>query len=798
VNKSALNRLLRTWCDRTVNAADLLLEPLFESADQVLLEYADKAEDNRLQALFLEGRRVLRSDRPTLEWSFHDALNDDIFRFMYRQKEAADATSTVMSLVSKESFELSLALETISEQAHERNKALYHGLSQRLGVVSGGPAVPYETLPAGPYQLAGVFQRITIDLKIERQVLLALYTLFEQEVIEPSPPWHEELDEALKGHGILPNLKYQFQTSDSPTHSKVEPATNTGESAVSPATPGSGNEVPYGAGHATDRAANQRSTDKDSARVGQRGDSYAVSTPQSYIGMPPMSASDLPESFRHDRRSASEPRPRDANRHSQAAADARATATGDSAGDQLLGRIRELLTTRRTRISSARGTAIRRDPENPASPADVAAVIDGSDTGTGFVPPDTGVLESGVRRVVIPRALLKRMRDLLAKQREYIKMTVGEDRLSYLDEDTIDIVGMVFEAMLKDDRLSDTIKALLSYLHTPYLKLAVRDRAFLTRQEHPARCLLDNMIEAGSRWVDENDLRLGAYPALQNIVQDILRRKDYSRERYQELDEGLSAEVRLLCERQEVQEARTLETEKGKAKLEFARQEARRVSQELLVEAGSPKDYVKFIEGIWVDYLTLLTLRSNGDRNNNYWRSALNLGLRLRSFVEGINSGVMPSHGALVAARDELEQRLRDVIPHSEAETRKLFDSFRADHEIEIVAPTSLIPVPTPRSIGISTAAQQALRERLRKLPPGSWLVFRKKNEADEVAKLSWLNEKTERFLFVDQKGHKAIVVPLNELVHKVHSQQAIILPATGESYIASTLSQVSDKLESG
>jgi hypothetical protein len=141
------------------------------------------------------------------------------------------------------------------------------------------------------------------------------------------------------------------------------------------------------------------------------------------------------------------------------------------------------------------------------------------------------------------------------------------------------------------------------------------------------------MIEAGSRWVDENDLRLGVYPALQNVVNDILRRKDYSRERYRELDDGLSAEVRLLCERQEVQEARTLETEKGKARLEFARQEAQRVSRELLVEAGSPRAYVEFIEGIWVDYLTLLALRSNGDRNNAYWRSALNLGVRLRSFV---------------------------------------------------------------------------------------------------------------------------------------------------------------------
>src|SRR5690606_34709611 len=72
------------------------------------------------------------------------------------------------------------------------------------------------------------------------------------------------------------------------------------------------------------------------------------------------------------------------------------------------------------------------------------------------------------------------------------------------DMDTIDLVGLLFEYMLSDDNLPDSVKTLLSYLHTPFLKIAFIDKDFFEQTEHPARVLLNSLAEAGSRWVSND------------------------------------------------------------------------------------------------------------------------------------------------------------------------------------------------------------------------------------------------------------------------------------------------------
>src|SRR5690606_31044366 len=62
--------------------------------------------------------------------------------------------------------------------------------------------------------------------------------------------------------------------------------------------------------------------------------------------------------------------------------------------------------------------------------------------------------------------------------------------VSLADMQTIDLVGMLFEYMLSDDNLPDTVKTLLSYLHTPFLKIAFIDKDFFEQPEHPARALM--------------------------------------------------------------------------------------------------------------------------------------------------------------------------------------------------------------------------------------------------------------------------------------------------------------------
>jgi len=797
VKKEIIKNLLLAWRDRSVPAAEVLLEQLFESADQVLLEYADKAENNAMQAKFFEGQRELWLKRKQLETLFHDNLLREVFQFMRPARRVAEPGAEVLSLVSKDNFELSLALETISDQAIKRHQELYYGLSQRLGVVSGGPAVPYEELPAGPHQLAGVFERAAGVLNVERQVLLALYTLLEREVIRKLPLWHGELNEALREKGILPNLKYEFKIQPSPTQPDGGESKEDTEPLGQPALYGDNHANSIDAPRYRDDVGNGLSGAAVPVQSGFGGGrtSGAAATAHGYDGASRGPMKGLPEYRGYGDSGGSRTEEQGQIGGLESGPSAQTPNDGNDLGDQLLGRMRELLTARRLRHTAQDGAAVRPDPVTPATPSEVVAIIDSPRVQQAIAPPETGVLEAGVSRVVISRGMLQKLRDVLAAQRAQIKATVGDDKLSHFDEDTFDIVGMLFEAMLNDGRLSNTVKALFSHLHTPYLKLGVRDRAFLTRREHPARRLFDNMIEAGSRWVDESDLTLGIYPKLQRVVDLILKARDHSPQLLQELDQGLSAEIRLRSERQQTREVRTLETEKGKARLEEAREEAGRATQKFLAAADLPARYQAFMTGPWTDYLTLLYLRSNGETDTFHWRSALDLGTRLRTFVDGLATGVIPSDADLSALRDELGRRLGDAIPHYETKAMQLFDLFSADHEVEIVAPTPPVASPKPPAKVKLAAGGEDLLERLPKLPRGSWIVFHSKNEPDEVVKLSWFNRKTERFLFVDQTGTKASVMQLRKLADQIDRQRAHILPDTGASYVESTLKHALNSL---
>ena len=71
----------------------------------------------------------------------------------------------------------------------------------------------------------------------------------------------------------------------------------------------------------------------------------------------------------------------------------------------------------------------------------------------------------------------------LQQQLESHSSLPGQQKLSDQEADVIDLVGMLFDFILDDDNLPDNCKTALSHLHTPYLKVALQDKATLTRDE---------------------------------------------------------------------------------------------------------------------------------------------------------------------------------------------------------------------------------------------------------------------------------------------------------------------------
>jgi hypothetical protein len=77
-----------------------------------------------------------------------------------------------------------------------------------------------------------------------------------------------------------------------------------------------------------------------------------------------------------------------------------------------------------------------------------------------------------------------------------------------VDKLTIEIVGMMFDHVLRDSQVPPEIKALLSRLQFPVLKAALIDAAFFASSAHPARRLIDRIAAAAVGWEpygDENE-----------------------------------------------------------------------------------------------------------------------------------------------------------------------------------------------------------------------------------------------------------------------------------------------------
>ncbi len=65
------------------------------------------------------------------------------------------------------------------------------------------------------------------------------------------------------------------------------------------------------------------------------------------------------------------------------------------------------------------------------------------------------------------------------------------------DDDIIDVIGMLFDFILGDNNLVDSVKSLLSRLQIPIIKIALQDKSFFRNKSHPARKLLNELANAG-------------------------------------------------------------------------------------------------------------------------------------------------------------------------------------------------------------------------------------------------------------------------------------------------------------
>jgi len=215
------------------------------------------------------------------------------------------------------------------------------------------------------------------------------------------------------------------------------------------------------------------------------------------------------------------------------------------------------------------------------------------------------------------------LRSQLAGLLERVSAKSGKARVvGEVDEDVINLVSMLFEFILDDRSLPDSLKALIARLQIPMLKVAVVDKTFFSRGSHPARRLLNEIASAALGWSAHDDAqRDSLYQKIEQIVQRLLNDFVDDSSIFSELLADFLAFTGDERRRSELLEQRTRDAEEGSAKAELARREVEHALIERLLGKVLPEVVVRLLREAWSKVMMLTCLKHGNESEE--WQAVL-------------------------------------------------------------------------------------------------------------------------------------------------------------------------------
>ena len=397
-----------------------------------------------------------------------------------------------------------------------------------------------------------------------------------------------------------------------------------------------------------------------------------------------------------------------------------------------------------------------------------------------------------------------------------------ERRVSTADEDTIDLVGMLFEYILQDRNLPAQMQALLGRLQIPYLKVAIVDKHLFAQKSHPARRLLDALADAGKSWSEDSDRDHRLYDRIKSSVETVLRDFDDDVGVFEREFAAFGDFMSQHHKRAELAEQRAAEATRGREKLQEARRTAAREILKRIDERNLPAVVHTVLSRPWANYLVLTLLRQGEESDE--WKNALRFAdefvwsaqpkvtesehTRLRALLPQLEKALR--HGlATVAYHDndvrqlmqELAQFYRRLLDGQKVETKTAKeviagnatptavagDTGSGDATAETSAPATATAAQSPveevvLSSGEAEAPAEAAAEddefvqAVRDLKVGSWIEFVDESDNRERAKLSWISPISSKYLFVNRRGLKVCDKTVAALAVELRRGSAIVL----------------------
>ena len=736
-------------------ARDSIVPPLVDTFavalgrfDDALFDRAERA--GHTQMAYLDAMRELRRRRDEIIARFRAHLvkawqSLESGDPLSMESALADSSHT-LSLVTDQELESRLAARNLASVILRDCKPVLARLDRRLGWIAGNLVLDNDHNPIGPEHIGVAVHEAFATCELSMEVRLVVIKLCERDLVPGIAKLYEALDQRLVALGVIPEMPAARSPARAPSReSQAEQDSAEDDEASAPAW----------AARFTQRMAGMKGG-MQAAMMGQGG---LGDGPPGYAGG---AQGVLLEALHHLLQESRGERGRDAGHapRSSAAEENRAMSQ------------REMLSVLSVLQSTPSAT--------------LRAAIG-----------DTG------------ESLAQRLKSEVLNSASQLGMDPSTARLAPVDEDAIDLVGMLFDVMLDERDLEGRPRELIGRLVVPFVKVALLDRRMFVQKTHPARRLLNVLAEA----CEGNNGESAAERTLMTKVEEVVDRLT------SEFNENLAIFLTLEEEfrdflgqhkrRIEIAERRAAEIQSGQERLETARVRTTTELASRLDGRRVPQAIDDFMRQPWAHPVTMTVLREGEDGTG--LRDALAL-------ADGVMEELTEAQRQIIgkpwlqAWRPSLQKVFASVGMNPDAASSAvdaLHDTLQAVAASRPDLEKSLPELPQvvlPKVIEDDSVSIQLVggtdtldfdstdADHFRSLPIGTWLDFIDKDNKMQAGKLSWVSPISSRLLFVNRRGVRFCVASPEELAMMVRLGR--LRTHQDEDAFDSAMSEVIERLD--
>lgn len=310
------------------------------------------------------------------------------------------------------------------------------------------------------------------------------------------------------------------------------------------------------------------------------------------------------------------------------------------------------------------------------------------------------------------------------------------------DQNTIQLVGSLFQYMLQGESLAEPLKTLVASLQVPILKTAMLDKNFIGHEEHPARKLLSSIVSSGIAWSPSSSLdKDPLYNKVQEVVLKVLSDFGVDTQIFVDLNDDFEKFQGKAQRRAELLAQRTVDAEGGKATAETARGYINSLLDQKLANGDHPAVVEKVLREGWSKVL-FLSYVQHGPASERFRSDA--------SFIDRLLWSVAPSddpghRSELISALPVLVETLRlgfNRVSLNNFDTSQWFEQLERLHLAKLnrqVEPTAKAAEPPSladldRSLAALDADDATTDARRRETPRHSVPVPPQRNAAADPA----------------------------------------------------------------